>query len=84
MTRAARDRNALLPVSRNIVAPHTNTDTRIPLTSLTTVTCTGPGPRKGKAKQKIGMWGTLSTDYRTPSNSTHDTRYDQTISNRAV
>lgn len=38
--------------------------------------------RKGKCPQKVGMWGTLSTDYRTPSNSTHDARYSQTISNQ--
>lgn len=41
-------------------------------------------PRKGKCPQKIGMWGTLSTDYRTPSNSTHDPRYSQTVQNRNV
>lgn len=40
--------------------------------------------RKGKCPQKIGMWGNISTDYRTPSNSTHDARYSQTVSNREV
>lgn len=37
--------------------------------------------RKGKCPQKIGMWGTLSTDYRTPGNTTHDARYTMTVSN---
>lgn len=41
-----------------------------------------PRPRKGKCPQKIGMWGTISTDYRTES--THDARYSQTVNNRNV
>lgn len=41
-----------------------------------------PRPRKGKCPQKIGMWGNISTDYRTPA--THDSRYSQTVQNRNV
>jgi hypothetical protein len=37
--------------------------------------------RKGKAPQKVGMWGTLDMHYTTPSRSTHDRRYDSTLSN---
>lgn len=40
--------------------------------------------RKGKCPQKIGMWGTLSTDYKTPGMTTHDARYSQTVQNRNV
>lgn len=40
--------------------------------------------RKGKCPQKIGMWGNVSTDYRTPSGSTHDPRWSQTVQNRNV
>lgn len=36
--------------------------------------------RKGRCPQKIGMWGTLSTDYRTEA--THDARWSQTVQNR--
>lgn len=86
MTRATRERNALLPVNRRRVSGNgpnraghdAKGDTRIPLTSLTEVTVTGPGPRKGKARQKIGMWGTISTDYRTAA--THDAKWDATVS----
>lgn len=45
---------------------------------------TGVGPRKGKARQKIGMWGNISTDYKTPGMTTHDARYSQTVNNRNV
>lgn len=79
MTRATREKNALLPVNRTIVSGNgPNGDTRIPLTSLTVVETTGPGPRKGKARQKIGMWGNISTDYRTAA--THDPKWDATVS----
>lgn len=84
MTRASRNRNASLPVRRNIVTPTVNRDTHIPLTSPTVVESTGPGARKGKCPQKIGMWGTISTDYTTPGMTTHDARWSQTVQNRAV
>jgi hypothetical protein len=37
--------------------------------------------RKGKAPQRVGMWGTLDMHYKTPTLSTHDSRYDHTLSN---
>lgn len=80
MHKHERNRRSTLPVSRNIVGPSTpNRDTCIPLTSLTVVTITGVGPRKGRARQKIGMWGNVSPYYRTAA--THDPRWSRTISN---
>lgn len=66
MTRAARERNATLPVSRNIVAPHSNVgDTRIPLT-IEPVNLSGYGGRRGRSNgQHVGMWGLLSQNYHT-------------------
>ena len=76
MTRAARERNATLPVSRNIVGPSTpNRDTCIPLVTED-INLIGHGIRKGRAKNKVGMWGTLSQNYKTTV--TIDSRWSHT------
>ena len=80
MTRASRNAAATLPVSRNIVAPHVNLGTALPLGPLTTIEPTGYTCRKGRAKQKVGMWGTLSQNHRTPI--THDPKWSRTVSDR--
>lgn len=54
-----------------------NKDTSIPPLA-------GTRARKGKCPQKVGMWGTLSTDYKTPGMTTHDSRWSQTVQNRSV
>ena len=80
MTRAARERNATLPVSRNhdraIAAAQPNRDTCIPL-SADPVELSGYSGRKGRSNgQHVGMWGTLSQNYKTTV--TIDTRWSHT------
>lgn len=82
LTVAERNKRAKLPVSRNVVTP---TVLDLPQHRLADLPKrTGVGPRHGKCPQKIGMWGTLSTDYTTPGMTTHDSRYSQTVQNRNV
>ena len=83
MTRAARERNATQPVSRNIIGPSKpNRDTRIPLTAEP-VELYGYSGRKGRSNgQHIGMWGTLSQNYKTTV--TIDARWSQTVSNTGL
>lgn len=82
MTVAERNQRASLPVSRNIVDASRPILPQHRLAGLPKRT--GVGPRHGKCPQKIGMWGTLSTDYKTPGMTTHDSRYSQTVQNRNV
>ena len=85
MTRAARERNATLPVNRTIVSGNrVNRDTCIPSTLSALrpepVALSGYSGRKGKSNgQHVGMWGTLSQNYKTPV--TIDVRWSQTVTN---
>lgn len=82
MTAADRNKRATLPVNRTLVSKN---DVILPQHRLAGLPKrTGVGPRHGKCPQKIGMWGTISTDYSTPGMTTHDSRYSQTIQNRNV
>lgn len=82
LTYAERQALSAQPVSRNIVTPTVLDLPQYRLANLPKRT--GVGPRHGKCPQKIGMWGKLSTDYKTPGMTTHDSRYSQTVQNRNV
>lgn len=79
MRASERNKRASLPVSRNVIG-----DSSIPTgfnmrSQHVVKPHNGEQIRKGRARQKIGMWGHISTDYRTEA--THDSRYSQTVSN---
>lgn len=70
-------------VSGNRTTPSTpNRDTCIPLGNLTPVDMRSHSDRKGRAKQKIGMWGNLSPYY--GNAVTIDSRWTQTTTDRGV
>jgi len=77
MSRAKRNERSTLPVSRNSPAPK---DRTIPAHLRTEpMDALHLGIRKGKCRNKVGMWGNLSPYF---SNSvTIDARWSQTVSN---
>lgn len=73
-----RNRDLLTVSTLATVKPVRTVATDPSLRVRTIVESTGNGARKGRCRNKVGMWGNLSTDYKTTA--TIDKSWDNTVS----